>query len=339
MHTGKSFSFREVAIWTKRDIYIYCIIAGIPTVLYETFHFQWLALPWLPIALIGTAVAIIIGFQNNATYDRLWEARTIYGAIVNSSRTWGMLIRTYITDTCTQHSLSGGELKGIHQRLIYRHIAWLTALRHQLRQPREWETMDKNYNVEHKKLFSIPEHEISFEKDVSPYLSATDKYYVLTKKNRATHIISIQSQDLKELFDKGLIENFHHIELQRILSDFYEHQGKCERIKNFPYPRQFSTLNLYFVWLFVVLLPFGMIPEFEKLGHNLTWLTIPFCVLISWIFRTMDKIGESSENPFQAGANDIPITALSRTIEIELREMLGEMDLPQPIETKNSILM
>lgn len=118
-----------------------------------------------------------------------------------------------------------------------------------------------------------------------------------------------------------------------------EHQGKCERIKNFPYPRQFSTLNLYFVWVFIILLPFGMLPEFEKLGHFMTWLTIPFCVLVSWIFHTMDKIGESSENPFQGGANDVPITALSRNIEIDLREILGETDLPETIEPKNSILM
>lgn len=339
MHTGKSFGLKEVIVWTKRDIGIYIIIATIPTVIYETFHYQWLALPWLPMALIGTAVAIIIGFQDNATYDRLWEARKIYGSIVNSSRTWGMMVKTYIANKHTQQPLSESELEIVHRRLIYRHIAWLTVLRHQLRQPREWETMNKKYNIEHKKFFTVPEHEAKLEDDITPYLSAADKEYILSKKNRATHVIDVQSKELKELLNRGLIENFHHIELQRVLSHLYEHQGKCERIKNFPYPRQFSTLNLYFVWLFIILLPFGMIPEFEKLGHHITWFTIPFCVLVSWIFRTMDKIGESSENPFQGGANDIPITALSRTVEIDLREMLGETDLPEPIEPKNNILM
>ncbi|WP_293008425.1 bestrophin family protein [Nitrosomonas sp.] len=339
MHIRKSLGLKRVILWTKNDIYIFVLIATVPTVIYETFHYQWLALPWLPMAIIGTAVAFIIGFQNNATYKRLWEARMIYGAIVNSSRTWGMMVKTFITNKHAEKSLPDSELNAVHCKLIYRHIAWLTALRHQLRQPREWETMNENYNVGYKKYFTVPEHEISLEADITAYLSAVDKEYILSKQNRATHIISVQAEDLKDLFNKGLIDNFRHIELQRILSDLFEHQGKCERIKSFPYPRQFATLNLYFVWVFIILLPFGMIPEFEKLGHYLTWLTIPFSVLVSWIFRTMDKIGESSENPFQAGPNDIPITALSRTIEIDLREMLGETDLPKPIEAKNGILM
>jgi putative membrane protein len=339
MHTGQNFGFKEIVVWTKRDIGIYIVIATIPTVIYEVFHYQWLPLPWLPIALMGTAVAIIIGFQNNATYDRLWEARKIYGGIVNSSRIWGTLVKTYITNKYAQQPLSESELEEVHRRLIYRHIAWLTVLRHQLRQPREWETMDKRFNIEHKKLFIVSEHEVKLEDDITFYLSAADMEYILSKKNRAMHLLDIQSEELKQLFNRGLIENFSHIELQRVLSDLYEHQGKCERIKNFPYPRQFSTLSLCFVWLFIILLPFGMLAEFEKFGHFTTWLTIPFCVLVAWIFHTMDKIGESSENPFQGGANDIPITALSRSIEIDLREMLGEIDLPKPIEPKNSILM
>jgi ion channel-forming bestrophin family protein len=295
--------------------------------------------PGCPWRLSAQQLAFIVGFQNNATYNRLWEARMIYGAIVNSSRMWGMMVKTYITNKHAQQLLSDSGLKAVHRRLVYRHIAWLTALRHQLRQPREWETMDKNYNIEYKKFFTVPEHEISLEDDIALYLSAADKEYILRKQNRAAHVISIQAEELKELLIKGLIDNFRHIELQRVLSDLYEQQGKCERIKNFPYPRQYATLSLYFVWLFIILLPYGMIPEFEKLGHYITWLTIPFCVLVSWIFRTMDKIGESGENPFQAGANDIPITALSRTIEIDLREMLGETELPKPIEAKNGILM
>lgn len=80
------------------------------------------------------------------------------------------------------------KLKAVHRRLIYRHVAWLTALRHQLRQSREWETMDKNYNLEYKKFFTVPEHEKSLEDDITPYLSAADKEYILSKQNRAAHI-------------------------------------------------------------------------------------------------------------------------------------------------------
>ena len=106
MHIKKSFGLKKVIMWTRRDIYIFVIIATVPTVIYESFHFQWLALPWLPMAIMGTAVAFIIGFQNDATYNRLWEARKIYGAIVNSSRTWGMMVKTFITNKQSQHPLS-----------------------------------------------------------------------------------------------------------------------------------------------------------------------------------------------------------------------------------------
>lgn len=81
-----------------------------------------------------------------------------------------------------------------------------------------------------------------------------------------------------------------------------------------------------------------MLQEFEKLGGHLIWLCIPFSVLASWVFTTMEKIGESSESPFEGSANDVPITAISRTIEIDLREMLGETTIPQPIKPQNNIL-
>jgi putative membrane protein len=123
-----------------------------------------------------------------------------------------------------------------------------------------------------------------------------------------------------------------------LLAAFLEAQGKCERLKNFPYPRQFATLNLFFVWLFVVLAPLGLLPEFQKFGDRAVWLTIPVGVVVSWVFHTMDKIGESSENPFEGGPNDVPITALSRTIEIDLREMLGEAEIPPAIQAVNNIL-
>ena len=130
-----------------------------------------------------------------------------------------------------------------------------------------------------------------------------------------------------------------HWELMRQLAVFVDAQGKCERLKNFPYPRQFATINLYFVWLFIVLTPLSLLAEFQKLGGRLVWLTVPMSVLIAWIFHTMDKIGGSTENPFEGGPNDVPITAMSRTIEIDLREMLGDSELPPPVPAVNNILM
>ncbi|HMQ49599.1 MAG TPA: bestrophin family ion channel [Saprospiraceae bacterium] len=339
MHAGRNFGLLEAIIWTRRDIYKYAALAVAITLLYELFDLKWLAVPWLPMALIGTAVAFLIGFKNNATYDRLWEARKIWGGIVNASRTWGIMVRDFINNRHAAMALSEKELKAVHTRLVYRHIAWLTALRHQLRQPRPWEYMTKSYNVEYKRFFQVPEEQVSLEDDLQGFISDSEKQVVLGKKNRATQLISEQSRDLKQLLDQGLIEDFRHMEMENLLKEFYTLQGQCERIKNFPYPRQFATLNVYFVWLFLILLPFGMISEFEKLGAHFIWLTVPFSVMVSWVFHTMEKIGESTENPFQGGANDVPITNLSRTIEIDLREMLDETEIPKPIEPMNNILM
>ena len=88
-----------------------------------------------------------------------------------------------------------------------------------------------------------------------------------------------------------------------------------------------------------LLLPLALLTEFQKLGMGLIWLTVPVSTMIAWVFHTMDKIGESSENPFEGGPNDIPMAAMSRTIEIDLREMLGDKELPPPVTPVNQILM
>ncbi len=339
MHAGNNFTLKEAIVWTRKDILLYILLSAVVTSAYEFFALKWLTIPWLPMALIGTAVAFLIGFKNNATYDRMWEARKIWGAIINTSRTWGIMVLDFVTNQHASNKLSEEELKNVHRRLIYRHMAWLTALRHQIRQPKNWEYMDKKNNMEFKKFFKVPEEEISLEDDFQNFLSDQEKAHVLAKKNRATQIIALQSKDLRELLEGGYIEDFRHMEMENMLKAFYDEQGKSERIKNFPYPRQFATLNLYFVWLFVLLLPFGMIGEFAKLGDHLVWLTVPFSTLVSWVFHTMEKIGESTENPFQGGANDIPITNIARTIEIDLKEMLDEKEIPEPTVPVNNILM
>jgi putative membrane protein len=338
MHAGRRYTLREVIFWTRREIYILLFLGIIPTLLFEVWNIR-LTIPWLPIALIGTAVAFMVGFKNNATYGRLWEARQIWGSIVNASRSWGILVKDFVTLQNSAIS-STDELKKIHSRLIYRHLGWLTALRFQLREPRVWENINQSYNVEYRSHhYKIPEYENKLEPELSRFLSDDEFKYVLSKKNRATQIINLQSQDLRILNEQGLIDNFRHIEMENMLINLYDQQGKCERIKNFPYPRQFATLNLYFAWLFALLVPFGTLQEFDKLGDHYVWLTIPFTVLICWVFLTMEKIGEASENPFEGMPNDVPMAALSRTIEIDLREMLDEKEVPPPLTAVNNILM
>jgi putative membrane protein len=152
---------------------------------------------------------------------------------------------------------------------------------------------------------------------------------------------------LRNLYQEGLLENFRFMSMHEVLRSFSSHQGKSERIKNFPYPRQYATINTLFVKLFCILLPFGLLGEFNKLTNqvdgilkgNMVWLVIPFSVLISWIYTSLEQVGESTENPFEGNANDVPISQMSRAVEIDIREMLGETELPSALHAKNDIVL
>ena len=334
MNVGIRYRLKEFVWWTRGNICGLLIVSTIPTIAYELLDWKWIAVPWVPVALVGTAAAFIAGFRNTQTYNRAWEARQIWGSIVNSSRTWGIMVRDYI------RSGDAARDKEIHRELIYRHIAWLTALRFQLREARAWEAIRSNkYNIEYKRYYTIPEWVSKLEDELVPFLSPEDRTYALSKKNRATQLIAMQSAQLKKLQESNQIDPLFYVELQNILKELYDHQGRSERIKNFPYPRQYASINLYFIRLLVILLPFGMLNEFAKLGQFGVWFTIPFTVVAGWVFTALEQVGEATENPFEGSANDVPITSMSRTIEIDLREMLDEKELPPAIQPVHDILM
>ncbi|WP_228446746.1 bestrophin family ion channel [Chryseobacterium sp. 3008163] len=242
MHSGKRFSAIEFIVWTKRSIYILLILAIIPTLLYY-FGFTFLSFPWQPIAIMGTAVAFIVGFKNNASYSRLWEARQIYGAIINDSRSFGYILRD---------SLSGKNPVKV-KAMFERHYAWLTALRFQLREPRAWESMNVAQFEEYAKKYEIQERTFKIEDELKKYLVEDELKYILSKKNRATQLMALQSKELSEAYANGEINDFQWSQINQQLVKFTDDQGKAERIKNFPYPRNFSSITTYLLILFIVL--------------------------------------------------------------------------------------
>ena len=367
MYTRRIYPLRGMLKWTRRYIFWFIFISIIPVVLFDLLHWKWLHLPWLPIGLLGTAVVFIAAFKNNASYDRLWEARKIWGGIVNASRSWTIMVKDFITNDHASEKQSEQGLFTIHRELVHRHVAWLTALRYQLRQDKPWEShlKTKKENIEFRKqAYDVLEDEIPLEEALGSYISEAEKATILAKGNRASQLLGVQSKRLKELKQQGLIEDFRHMEMQGLLTEFYTLQGKSERIKNFPYPRQFATLNFIFVWIFILLVPFGIMHEFEKIGqgiledmvnheHNsgilhamvdfiashFVWLSVPFSALISWVFYCIELIGENTENPFEGGPNDVPITNMSRGIEIDIRQLIDDTDIPAPYQWKNDIVM
>jgi len=285
--------------------------------------------------LLGTATAFIVGFKNTQTYSRTWEARQIWGSILNSSRAWGIMCRDYMDDVKAS------------KELIYRHFAWLTALRYQMRESKAWESTHKIYNKEYMAYYSVPEKESTLELELAKYIPAEEVLQIMATKNKAVQLLGLQSKTIKELYDQGILDNFRFLEMHKLITTLYDHQGKSERIKNFPYPRQFATVSSMFVKLFCIMLPFSMLKDFDKLNENIggimqgqmVWLVIPFSMLISWVYTSLEQVGESTENPFEGSANDVPISQMSRTIEIDMREMLGETDLPPALQPKNNIIL
>lgn len=351
MLTKARFSAIEVVSWTRIELLILTVLSGVITILYMYGGLTFLHLPWAPLTIIGTAVAFIIGFQNNSVYGRIWEARKIWGGIVNTSRTWGMKIDAMVSNEHAKEPVSEQEIEEHKRTFVYRHIAWMTALRHAMRQNKKWEVAaDHPTNKEWIKRMHVPEKIHTLEEEMLDYLSDDELDYTLTKKNKSAALLYLQSRHLKQLKELGLIWEFAFLELQDLLEEMFNLQGKSERIKNFPYPRQYATISYYFVRIFIILLPFAAIPEFHKIGLNLastfpliapyfTWLAIPFCVLASWVFYTMERIGRMGENPFEGTANDVPISTIARGIEIDLLQLYEESNIPKALPSPYDIQM
>jgi putative membrane protein len=301
------------------------------------------------LALIGTAVAFVIGFQNNAVYGRIWEGRKIWGGIVNTSRTFGVFVQDMLSDEHSSQPVSIDTIKAEVRILTFRHIAWMTALRHAMRQQKSWETTSK-HKTNTEWGIKAPEKTDSLEEDLRAYLSEEDLAYTMDKGNHQTALLYLQSHHIKKLKDQGIIWEFSFLELEGLIKELFTLQGQTERIKNFPYPRQYATLNHYFLWILLLLLPMALIPQFLDIGNDITanyplfgklfiWLSIPVYLSVAWVFHTMERIGRTGENPFEGTANDVPISSIARGIEIDLRQNLGEdkKEIPEQFPIRRGI--
>ncbi|ARV13405.1 hypothetical protein BTO09_14120 [Gilvibacter sp. SZ-19] len=349
MYTGRIYRFKDMARWTRFESLFFIAFITAWVAAYYFLDVEWLMIPWTPMALIGTAVAFVIGFQNNAVYGRIWEARKIWGGIVNTSRTFGMFVQDMVTNEYASEPKSEAQLKEAQKVLTYRHIAWMTALRYAMRQLKSWETTSQ-HKTNTEWGITTPEAKMSLEEALKPYLNAEDLKYVLSKGNKQTALLYLQSHHLRMLKEQGCLWEFSFLQLESVLEELFTLQGKSERIKNFPDPRQYATLNHYFMWLLLLLLPMALVPQFIEIGAGIAetrpvlgsafiWLSIPIYVAVAWIFHTMERIGRTGENPFEGTANDVPISAIARGIEIDLRENLGEAanEIPEPFPVEYGV--
>lgn len=324
MYVKRNYGFWMTFHWSIKPFLwgsLYASIIGVA----HYFSPIDISIPWQPISVLGIAVAFYLGFKNNSSYDRTWEARKIWGGIVNHSRTFATAVITMVDD------------KDVQKRLIYRHVAWLTALRYQLRLSKPWEHVQER--VKEKYVPNICEEYFSnLNPELEKYISKEEIKEVSAKANPAAQLLAIQMKEIDALQESHKMSEFKMIRMHEVIGFLYDEQGRSERIKNFPFPRQYASTAIWLNFVFAALIPFGMLDVFPH-DSILRWGSIPFSALVIWVFFLMEKIGDYSENPFEGTYNDIPITSISRNIEIDIRQMINDTNIPEPIKDEDGFLM
>ncbi|WP_439651044.1 bestrophin family protein [Pontibacter qinzhouensis] len=290
----------------------YIILSIVVYLLHDYFEVMHLHLPFDTISALSTALAIFLGFKNNNAYDRWWEARKIWGLLVNYSRAWTRQVVTMIIATDPTDPEEAKAVKEFQKQMIYRHMGFVHALRVFLR---------RRHDYNETKIREIYEEENDYA-DARSFLAPKEFQLFCHKNNPPNYLLELQGEDLKRAYEKGWLSDFRFMKLEESLVEFNNIQGKSERIKNTPFPRQYSFFSRVFVFIHASLLPFVFI---EELG----WVSMPISVIISFVFLCLDLVGERSEDPFENRLEDVPLTDISLTIETNVKEQWGNKDFPE----------
>jgi ion channel-forming bestrophin family protein len=253
----------------------------------------------IPFTLISLAISVFLGFRNNTSYDRYWEGRKLWGRLVNNARSFARLTLSLIAiDMTPAARLDRAGTEALQRDLIYRVIAYVHALRLHLR------------------------NELSDLSALSPLLPAGELGALRVERNVPIAILNTISARVASARRAGVLHNRDVHLLENLITDMCDVQGGCERIKNTPIPWSYTVLMHSIVAVYCFALPFGLV--------NTTKLLTPVVVvLIAYAFLGLDAVGDELEEPFGSDYNDLPLSTLSRMIEVNLRQTLGESELPE----------
>lgn len=297
----RNFNPVRVIQYVKTEMAFAILVSALVYLLHQQ-KLTSLHLPFSIAAILGSALAIFIAFRNNSSYSRWWEARTLWGGIINASRVLGRLIISFTDSHAHQPNYDKNRSEDFKKQMIYLTIAWAHALRMHLRRQDDWS-------------------------ELKPLLSA-DEYTKLEKaQNKPNFLHLLTGKKIYQAMSDGTLGGFDSFQMEGQLLALANHQGGCERIKNTPLLRQYDYFTKVFLYTFMLLLPLCLVGDFTKM--EMGFLLIPVSVLISFVFSIIGKVGEVNEDPFENRITDVPLTALCNTIERDLREILGETDLPE----------
>ncbi|MCC7275946.1 MAG: multidrug transporter [Alphaproteobacteria bacterium] len=341
MHVGRKFKLLEYIQWTRREIVLLTVWATIPTLAYAVLGWRFLSAPPSVIAVMGTAVSFIIAFKNVECHRRASDALAIWTSIAARSMAWGNAVIGVVLPDDPQ------ETRRVRRLLFNQHFAWLTALRYQLREPKVWENLNEPGNKEYMAFYTIPERKTDIRDALAKYLTEPTLSSVLHYRgDKANYLMSLQYRFIFDAYDKKVLD-FGPIfmGMQGGLNELTLLQGNAQRIKSYPYARNFYSISVVLLRIFIIMVPFALLEQFHGAGRYAgleawtVWANIPFSVILTWIFVTLEKVGENSSNPFEGGVNDVPISTLAMSIEIEMRRMLGDEEADLPAAPANATVI
>lgn len=307
----KTFTFAGVIRYLYKELIVAILLSSAVYTLYHIVGIKIVVLPFSVSVILGSALAIFIAFRNQTSYGRWWEARTLWGGIINSSRVFARLIRTFTDSHRTAPNYDEQRSEIFKKELIFMQIAWVHALRLHLRKQDNWS-------------------------DLRNFISDEDYMKLELSTNKPNSLQTLMGEKIYTAMGNGTLAGFDSFQLEGQLLALANYQGGCERIKNTPLLRQYHFFTKLFLLAFMLVLPFSLVADFEKM--NISFLLIPVAVLISFVFGTMARVGEVNEDPFENRITDVPMTAMCNTVERDLLETLGEHDLPEKIDAENGFL-
>ncbi|KTT29471.1 effector protein [Pseudomonas oryzihabitans] len=255
------------------------------TVDYMIFVDHRAQLPSIPLTLIGSALIVLTSFRNTSAYQRWWEARTLWGGMVNSSRSFGRQVLTLIDD--------GDErFNSIKTVLIERHLAYVRCLACQLSGD------------------SLP-------KEVKNYLGKEEWAMRKETNNFANAILSGSANLIAIEYRARRLDSIRLERLEATFVDMSNWQGGMERIANTPLPYPYVNFPRLFIFLFCVLMPIGLVESLE-------WYTPLASTVVGFMFLALEKVGTDLQSPFQRSRHQITMGTICSTIEGNLRTMLRD---------------
>ena len=273
------------------------LIDTLVTVAYVGLGWTWIVPASLPLPLLGTGLAVFLGVRNNTAYARWWEARTLWGAVVNNSRSYARSLTLLVVPP---------DAELLRYRLVHHQIAWAHALRCFMR--REDPTQD-----------------------IAPFLSPEAVARVTGAANPPFAIQREMAELLLAARRDGWLDAIEVAALNVTMTALTDAQGGLERIRNTPMPQQYAAFSRVFVTAYCLMLPFGIVPD-------LNFLTPLGSAVIAFVFLALDESGRHLEDPFMRSVYDVPMSAITRTVEIDLRQAVADADVPPPLHPVRGIL-